>query len=267
MSGILATLLIAGAGFLCVFIWLVYMAFVRAPIRGAGRLSTGDLVLVCVGDSLTHATLSGDYVASLREDLSGGGIQVLNLGQNGDTSEAVLKRVDKIARLQPTFATIMIGVNDVLQGNSGALGENLAAIITRLKDGGASRIALLSIPPLGENLTDETNLCIAGCNRAIEEVAERTGVDYLPIGEALSAQIKSAHRERDGVPGRAFKFPLGGLFWSAAQHYILQRSFDEIGRRAGLKVHSDRVHLTDSSADLIRRLVRGWLTDSASCRA
>jgi acyl-CoA thioesterase I len=252
VASILAVALVSVAVVLLGLVLLVYVAFIRPPVLGLVGSAAEGTALACVGDSLTHATLSGDYVAPLRKDLAAQGIPVLNFGQNGDTSEAALRRIPRIVRVRPRFVTIMVGVNDVLRGSSEGLAENVTKMIVRLRDGGASHIALISISPLGENLADEVNGSVMACNRMIEQVAARFGVDYLPVGETLTAKIRTTRSTGGHVTNRPFKFPLGRLFWSAVQHYGFGRSFDEIGRRGGLTVHSDQVHLTDRSADLIR---------------
>jgi acyl-CoA thioesterase-1 len=266
MSSILAVVLGSTLVALLGFIALVYMAFIRPPMLWPGGTSAQGAALACVGDSLTHATLSGDYVTPLRTDLAARGIPVLNFGQNGDTSKATLKRIHKIIRARPRFVTIMIGVNDVLRGCSDGLAENLTEMVVRLRGSGTSHIALISISPLGENLADETNESVLACNRMIEQLAARLGVDYLSIGETLTAKIRAAQSANGHVTNHAFKFPLGRLFWSAVQHYVLRRSFDDIGRRGGLTVHADQVHLTDRSADLIRSSIREWVTSATELR-
>jgi acyl-CoA thioesterase-1 len=241
--------------------WLVFMAFIRSPSGSDRSAKAGSLV--CIGDSLTHASLSGDFVSKLRQDLSAKAVDVVNAGQNGDTSKAVAARAGRVSELLPAFVTIQVGVNDVLRDRTEEtpklLGENLRVAVEKLRSRSNPRIAILSIAPLGEQLTDELNQCIKACNQTIEQTASAMDLAYLPLGESLAAQISTAGEVAGGKPIEAFRFGIGPLLSSAFQHYVLRRSFDEIGQRAGRMVHSDGIHLADRSADIARSLILGWI--------
>jgi lysophospholipase L1-like esterase len=54
-----------------------------------------QVIVVSAGDSLTDATFSSDYLSILRKRLKGQHYEFVNAGQLGDTSENLLKRIDK----------------------------------------------------------------------------------------------------------------------------------------------------------------------------
>ena len=76
-------------------------------------------------------------------------LSVINLGVPGNTAELLLSRINTVTNDKPNLVIIMIGTNDVLQGNNtynsfnGTLGE----IIDKLKAKGES-VMLLTPPPV-----------------------------------------------------------------------------------------------------------------------
>ena len=74
---------------------------------------------------------------------------VANLAVNGSTSADLLwKELPMLARLDPEFASVLIGVNDVVQGVPAAIyGSNVAAILDALGARlPAGRIVTVGIP-------------------------------------------------------------------------------------------------------------------------
>jgi hypothetical protein len=66
--------------------------------------------------------------------------------------------------------------------------ENLEAIISDLQQRASAKIALSSLPVLGEDLSSEPNQKIAKYNDVIRETAEKYRVTYLPVNET---QVKA----------------------------------------------------------------------------
>lgn len=148
--------------------------------------ATKPPVLVCVGDSLTHGSVSANWVSSLSrrlgkkkngdadDDDSREDCTVLNAGRNGETAAAVRARLGEIVAVRPRAVALLVGTNDLIgsldpsgagafftsmvpaQTKAPTLGgyaEELEAIVRELDarleewDG---KIAVLSPPPLGE---------------------------------------------------------------------------------------------------------------------
>ena len=57
-------------------------------------------VLVCIGDSITHGTVSVNYVDMLSSRLANRGIVVVNAGVNSELAYNVAQRLDAIVSLQ-----------------------------------------------------------------------------------------------------------------------------------------------------------------------
>jgi acyl-CoA thioesterase I len=122
-------------------------ATTRKPFcRGKRAVSS---VVVCAGDSLTHASLSADYVSRLRQRLSSHAYEIVNAGLNGNESTDLLRRIPDIVRCKPDAVSVLIGSNDVRtrfpQEAEPAFQTNLNAIVGELRKKTEARIALLSI--------------------------------------------------------------------------------------------------------------------------
>lgn len=236
-----------------------YLTFVRSPVNPPAEACGGDgvpgsgPVVVAAGASMTRGTLGADWVGALRER----GHRLVNAGVNGNTTADLLARVDAdVVACRPDAVTLLIGTNDV-RGDV-PLDEyraNLRAIVARVQAGTTARIALLSLPPLGEDLDGGLNVELRGYNAAIEEVAAEAGLSYLPVHE----RMVEALRERTDEP-TPFGFDFGVAYLAAAEHYLLGREWDEVARGNGLRLLVDHVHLGDRGGAIVTDLVDGWLS-------
>ena len=250
---------------------LLYVAFVRPPenhpaaFLRRGRQATTATLVVSAGASSTHASLSGDYVALLRGRLGGRGHEFVNAGVNGDTSGDLLRRLDAIVACRPDAVTILIGTNDARAalatgGAPDTFRANLAAILARLNAGTAARVAVLSLPPLGEDLDSESNRVVDRYNAVIREVAAAHGAAYLPLHEELRALI-----EGDGRGRRTpYAFRPGFLLGNAVRRYAGRQSWDAIADRNGFAALTDGIHLSDRGAAVAARLIAEWLAPPAA---
>jgi acyl-CoA thioesterase I len=243
---------------------LIYFVDARKPRndpqaflqRGKRAVSS---VVVCAGDSLTHASLSADYVSRLRQRLSSHAYEIVNAGLNGNESTDLLRRIPDIVRCKPDAVSVLIGSNDVRtrfpQEAELAFQTNLNAIVGELRKKTEARIALLSIPPLGEDISGEANRDVDRCNTVIRRVAAENAADYLPLHESLKLLI-----EKSGIrPPLPFRLRLRLLLGAAIQHYVLRRSWDDISARNGFVVHTDQLHLNDRAAAVTADLIANWL--------
>jgi len=158
--------------------------------------STG-LRYVALGDSYTIGTSVAEadrwpnqLVARL--EATGPPLRlVANLGVNGFTSQDVIDvELPRLDALDPGFATILVGVNDVVQGvpaatyraNAGAI---LDALLARLS---ADRIVAVSTPdytvtPQGAAYGDpaEQSAGIRRNNAILKELADARGIAFVDI--------------------------------------------------------------------------------------
>jgi lysophospholipase L1-like esterase len=241
-----------------------YLTFLRAPANppavacAGGRGPDAAPVVVAAGASTTQGSLGADWVGALRERPEHRAYEFVNAGVNGSTAADLRQRADAdIVACRPVAVVILIGTNDVRADTPvERYSEDLAALVAHVRTRTGARTALLSLPPLGEDLDAEINGRVGRFNAAIAGIARRAGIDYLPLNEGLTGLL----RQRGGTPAPYdFGFPLA--FGAAAQHYLLGRSWDEVARTGGRELLVDHVHLTDRAGAVVSGLVGDWLRD------
>lgn len=239
-----------------------YLAFVRAPQNnpadtcGADTTPDARPIVVAAGASITQGTLGGDWVGALRRRPEFSEYGFVNAGVNGNTSGDLLSRVETdIVACRPSAVTILVGTNDVRNGVPvSQYRDNLTSIVHRIQTQTDARIALASLPPLGEDPTSEINQKLAGYNAAIKQTAEAAAVDYLPVYERMAGLLVG----QDHLQPYAFTFGLA--LWAAMQHYTFQRSWDDIAHSNDRTLFVDHIHLSDHGAAQITELAANWLT-------
>jgi acyl-CoA thioesterase I len=157
--------------------------------------TAGALRYVALGDSYTIGT-SVDVVERFPDQLVaalGGPVPALrlvaNLGVNGYTTRDLIRdELPEFATLEPGFATVLIGVNDVVQGVSEAtytanVEQILDAVLARLP---ADRLVTVAIPdytvtPAGADYGDPRRQHdgIVACNTVMAQRSAERGVAYV----------------------------------------------------------------------------------------
>jgi len=201
----------------CLGVLVLAWVFTTPAVAHAER------VIVAFGDSLTAGlgvTADAAYPALLEAHLRREGFdyRVVNAGVSGDTSAGGLRRVDWVLRARPEIVILALGANDGLRGLPvPALRDNLTAIVTRLRAGGA-RVVLagMRMPPnYGEAYTKEFAA-------AFPTVARATSSTLLPfLLQGVAGEISL--NQPDGIhPNAAGHAAIAELVWRALQP-LLQR--------------------------------------------
>lgn len=240
-----------------------------------GRESRGGRKLaVCAGDSLTRGAVSVDYVTMLASRLRDW--EFVNAGVNADLAFNLGERVGEIAALDPDAVTILIGTNDVNAtfGFQAAYGyiaakrlperpsplfyrECLIGIVRTLKRSTRARIALFSIPPIGEDPGHYAYIRTEDYAEIIKEIASEEGVEYLPLRERLCAYIESL--PQPSPPPLGFRsFGKAQLDAGRAQRHF-GKSLDEISASNRFRLLVDGIHLNSHGAAIIAELAEGFL--------
>lgn len=242
--------------------------------------------IVCIGDSITHASVSANYVdmVSHRLLVDGESFNIVNAGINSDLTYTVLQRLDEIIGCQPTLVTILLGGNDLnadyfpitLKGylKEGKIahdfcpgvdgyGERLVLIIQTLIERIPNvKIGLVSLPPYGERKSGEEYLLWERYLKKMSTVAEiYIDVEYLPAGEAISERLikKSAkHKEFD------YRIIEKLMYKAIFLRYILKNSWDEISRRNGLSATTDLLHMNDQAAGIVSDYVYDFIKENST---
>ena len=161
-------------------------------------------IIACIGDSLTHGNIGKSWVDYLREEFPN--YVFLNEGINGNTAWQVLQRLDPILECKPDLIILMIGTNDALGSfdmNSGLrykknnnlpevpslkkYKEQLPELIDKIAT--QSKVAICTLPPIGENMDSEVNKHVNEFNDYIELVATQKKISLLTVSDALSSDI------------------------------------------------------------------------------
>ena len=246
------------------------------PYPTLAPAAPGTVRLVCAGDSLTHGNMGAPYLPALATRLGPHGVEVYNAGINADLVETLLARLDDVVAARPDFVSILIGTNDINAALSSAslaryasrgklrgpqppspatFRHHLTALVRRLRAETSARVALVSLPPLGEDLAHEVN-CRAGAYCAIiREVARAEGAAYLPLREQLVAELRAR-------PGRAtadFGRTTALIRLAMLRHYLLGHGWDRIAASHGHRFLTDNLHLNGPAAAILADLVAGWV--------
>jgi acyl-CoA thioesterase-1 len=243
----------------------------RAFLR-QGRADPTHTLVVCAGDSITHGVVSADYVAMLAERLGPDGVELVNAGINGNLAWNVLGRLDAVIACRPDVVTLLIGTNDVnatLSPASEAMylrqqhlpqvptldwyRENVAGILDRLRAETTARIAVLDLPPLGEDLDSEANRRIVAYGEALRETAAERGIPCLPLHDRLIALLPPDQEPPPYEESRAL------IVRSAFRRLVLRRSWNQVSEANGLRVLTDHIHLNEDGASVVADLIAGFV--------
>ncbi|MFJ6897477.1 SGNH/GDSL hydrolase family protein [Streptomyces hokutonensis] len=235
---------------------------------------TGTRRVVCLGDSITRAQVSVDYIRMLKNRTAGRPYAFTNAGVNGDLAYNVLQRLDPVIEQQPDVV-VLIGTNDANASLSeknalmmrktkklpvtptiGWYRQNLAAITERLTRETGARVALLSLPVLGQQLASEPARRSGAYSEVVKETAAMYGAAYLPLHERQVGHLLAS----DDVASRiALRDGTALIKRTAARHFLLGQSFDGIARRRGLALTTDFIHQNSRGATMIADLVEDFL--------
>lgn len=256
----------------------------RYPQPPLPPAALGTIRLVCAGDSLTHGNLSAPYVPAVAARLVPRGVAVFNAGINADLVETLLARFDDVVAARPDFVAILIGSNDVNATLSPAdlaqyrrrrklraselpsaatFRRHLTVLLYRLRTETTARVALLSLPPMGESLDHEANRRAEVYSAIIQEIAANEGAAYLPLRERLVAEL----RARPGQPRVHFGQTTRLIRTAVLRHYMLGQSWDRIAAAHGHRFLTDNLHLNTAAAAIVADLVAGWVEQELPAKA
>lgn len=232
-------------------------------------------VVVCLGDSITHGIISTNYVELLQQKYMGK-LLFVNSGINGNLAYNLKIRLKHdCTDFDPDFITILIGTNDVNSNKDpktlsrymkfqklpckpdySFFYTNLEEIIKELQKTTGARIALLSLPVIGENLNSRLNRLAAQYSAGIRELAVKYKVSYLALNEKQHAFLTE---KRQGVQGNHRKKNLLLNFL-----LMMRRGFDGIAAANNRFLTYDDLHETSLGAGMIVEKISFWLNNNLS---
>lgn len=176
------------------------IAFLTAIFLHLPTMEKNKYMYVALGDSYTigtGTTAEHSWPVLLSKHLSESGISIVlvaNPAHNGWTTKDVIEReLPVFESSNPNFATLLIGVNDWVQGmDEKTFRKNLVCIIEKVqaKLPDKSKFVLITIPDFGVTPTGamysngrDISKGIAGFNRIILEEAKKRGIKTVDLYE------------------------------------------------------------------------------------
>ncbi|TET67208.1 MAG: hypothetical protein E3J40_03635 [Dehalococcoidia bacterium] len=231
-------------------------------------------IVVCLGASMVRGQVSYNFVNLLDQRMAEDGFQFINAGVAGDHAYNVLMRLDSVIDYQPDFVIILVGTNDVTATLGSTLARisrltrrfpqppsaefykyNMLRIINTLKERTSAKIALVSLPVLGEDLESMPNHLIRDYNAMLKDIADEEQVSYLAVYE-LQEEYLGKVQQGSGRP-----YESGGMLSikALARHYLLRQSFDEISRKHHFVLLTDGIHMNSRGATFIADEIEAFL--------
>ena len=250
----------------------------RAVDHLSRNVKSDKKIIACIGDSLTHGNIGQNWIDYLRKEFPND--VFLNEGINGNTAWQVIQRLDPILQCQPDLIILLIGTNDALGSfdiNSGLrykknnelpevptlekYKEHLNELIEKI--GIQSKIAICTLPPIGENVNSEVNKHVNVFNDYIKLIANQKNLSLLPVSDALWSEINSRTYpikldfNLKAMP-LMLKRILGGIF----HHYLFKKSWNDISRAKGQWILFDQIHLNERGAEIVYKLAKDFIAKS-----
>jgi acyl-CoA thioesterase-1 len=255
--------------------WLAHRV-VRRPDRHIRAVAQapdcGRPRVLCLGASIVHGNLSYPWVDEAHRRLQDQAL-LINAGRNGSLAYNTRKRLPHGLALRPRLVVVLVGTNDAVstlsaqqaatfvrlmrlprQPDLGWYRENLTAIVSTSRAAGAE-VALVTLPPLGEDLASRENERLALYNQVIRAVAAEHSAHLLDLHTPLARALA-------GRPAPARPGPYRGLsnvIHVAARRHLLGLTHDAISARRGLHLTTDGVHLNERSGAVLVALVTDWV--------
>jgi len=255
-------------------------SIIATPPKGrSAELSLHNLpksgrIVACIGDSLTHGNIGDCWVENLRrefpEDI------FLNEGINGDVVWQVQQRLELILACKPDIVILMIGSNDAMASFDNDSGKRyksnnklpeiptfrsyqklLPELIDSLSN--VSKVALCTIPPIGENKKSAINNHVNKYNEFIELTVKNKNIKLLPVSTLLWADLSIRtypfKSDYDPNPNPIIRRIYGGL----VHHYIFKKSWDDVAKSKGQWLLFDQIHLGERGAKIVFNIAKKYI--------
>ncbi|MEZ5072094.1 MAG: SGNH/GDSL hydrolase family protein [Bacteroidales bacterium] len=230
--------------------------------------------LLFLGASITQGMISSSYVRLLKSRLGKRDYRFINQGIAGYESYNVLQKLDKAVGAHPDFVVLLVGTNDVLSSLDPKLAEltrklkkiphepslaryteNITQIVRRLKQETPAKIALASLPLVGERLDSLENRTIAEYNAGLRRIAESEQVTYLAVHEKQVEFLRAALKG----PGKEYINRPGMIYASLYRRYLFFMSYEAMSKRNGYLLLTDGIHLNSRGAGFIADEIETFL--------
>jgi len=254
----------------------VYYKASKVPENNAQAMLKAALphdkkIVVCFGDSLTHATVSFDYVSFLAKDPDLQNFIFVNEGINSRLVYNLLQVVDTVVALKPHYVFVWIGTNDL----KGSLNDkeyqrynelwnlpqkptkewfeqNYRQLVSILKTKTDAKIVLISLPPLGENIDSLPFKLSMEYSAIIRDIAQKEKLGYIGLNEILTRDL-IREGKRDVAP---YTTGLWFMYSAIIQHYLFARDWDTISDSRGLTYMTDNIHINGKAGRILAAAIK-----------
>ena len=257
---------------------------ISAPPKGRAvdylsrNVKSDKKIIACIGDSLTHGNIGQNWIDYLRKEFPND--VFLNEGINANTAWQVIQRLDPILQCQPDLIILLIGTNDALGSfdiNSGLrykknnelpevptlekYKEHLNELIEKI--GIQSKIAICTLPPIGENVNSEVNKHVNLFNDYIKLIANQKNLSLLTVSDALWSEINSrTYPIKLDFNSKAMPLMLKRILGGIFHHYLFKKSWNDISRAKGQWILFDQIHLNERGAEIVYKLAKDFIVKS-----
>jgi lysophospholipase L1-like esterase len=133
--------------------------------------------------------------------------------------------------------------------------DDLTAIVRGLKERTEARVAVLSLPVIGEELDSPALRRTTEYSAIVRAVAASHDVGYLPLNERQVDSLRADEQQ----PGTRYRPGFALSSGASIQHFLLRRTFDDISTRRGLRLTTDTVHQSSRGANMIADVIEEFL--------
>lgn len=246
-----------------------------------GRIPPNAKRILILGDSLTHGTMSHNWLVDLQKQY-GDGYAFINMGWNGDLAYNALQKLDNAIACEPDVIGVFIGGNDVFATfgpvwttdfvtkkelpqapTADWYEKNLTRIIERLQTETEAELVLFTLTLYGEDLNSPQNKKMAAYSHIVEETAANFNLSVLSIHVKMRQFLLD--RLNDSNDYAQFSEPADFLKyrqlirWSLIRYHFFFQSWDKIANSREFLAQTDCVHLTSGSASIIATEFSNWL--------
>ncbi|TGN19964.1 SGNH/GDSL hydrolase family protein [Leptospira idonii] len=227
-------------------------------------------VVLFLGDSITHGTVSFNYVNDVKQNHDHDRFNFINEGINSRLTDQIIEQFENIEKLSPDIIFLLIGTNDLKASlNEGEFlsyqkkwglkenptesrfQENYKTIVRFLKKNRNSQLVLISIPPLGEALDSIPLQRSMDYSKIIKKIASEEKTGYIPLNETLVNKLKESPEKEL----KEYKRNPWGMYVSILKYYSTTKSWNDISEDNGYLLLTDGIHLNDVSGKILSSLV------------
>ena len=245
--------------------------YIDREVVPQGRLIT------CIGDSLTHGNLGACWVDHLRDEFPQD--IFLNEGINGDVVWQVHERLKPILKCRADLVILMIGSNDAMGSFDQSSGENykknnklpeiptfdaykklLPDLIDRLSE--IPKIALCTLPPIGEYPNSAINQHIGKFNVFIKKTAKDKDISVLEVSDSMWNELSKRTYPVKKNYNPKMTVIAKDIYGAWIKRYIFNKTWDGVAESRGQWLLFDQIHLGERGARVMLNLAKGYISTS-----